>query len=217
MKEDHIMRGVMASAGVAIGRAIRTFDPLMVSYNFHIPQSETAKEVARFRASVEKSRRQLERMQAELRQSRIPESSFLVDAHLLILQDKLFVDRIIETSTDTAVNAEWAIQQVSGELYEAYDRLQDDYLRERRGDLEDIVGRILHNLRSKSSSTAPALPYDAILVGRRISPSTLFELRASRIAGLVTESGSPLSHTAIVGRSLELPDVMGLHDPPRIS
>ena len=78
---------------------------------------------------------QLERMQAELRQSRIPESSFLVDAHLLILQDKLFVDRIVETIQERAVNAEWAIRQVSEELYEAYDRLQDDYLRERRGDL----------------------------------------------------------------------------------
>jgi len=164
MKEERIIRGVMASAGVAIGRAIRTFDPLMISYNFHIPQSETSKEVARFRASVEKSRRQLERMQAELRQSRIPESSFLVDAHLLILQDKLFVDRIVETIQERAVNAEWAIRQVSEELYEAYDRLQDDYLRERRGDLEDIVRRMLHNLRSKSSSTLPSLPYDAVLV-----------------------------------------------------
>ena len=99
----------------------------MISYNFHIPLSETTKEVARFRASVEKCRKQLERMQSELRQSRIPESSFLVDAHLLILQDKLFVDRIIETIQERAVNTEWAIQQVSGELYEAYDRLQDDY------------------------------------------------------------------------------------------
>ena len=78
MKEERIIRGVMASAGVAIGRAIRTFDPLKISYNFHIPQSEAAKEVARFRASIDKSRRQLERMQAELRQSRIPESSFLL-------------------------------------------------------------------------------------------------------------------------------------------
>jgi phosphotransferase system enzyme I (PtsI) len=129
MKEERIIRGVMASPGIAIGRAIRSFDALLISYNFHIPQAETAKEVARFRASIEKSRRQLERMQAELRQSRVPESSFLVDAHLLILQDKLFVDRIIETIQERAVNAEWAIQQVSGELYEAYDRLQDDYLR----------------------------------------------------------------------------------------
>jgi phosphotransferase system enzyme I (PtsI) len=116
MKDERIIRGVMASPGVAIGRAIRTFDPLLISYNFHIPQSETAKEVARFRASVEKSRKQLVRMQAELRQSTIAESSFLVDAHLLILQDKLFVDRIIETIQERAVNAEWAIQQVSDEL-----------------------------------------------------------------------------------------------------
>ena len=151
-------------------------------------------------------------MQGELRQSRIPESSFLVDAHLLILQDKLFVDRIIETIQERAVNAEWAIQQVSGELYEAYDRLQDDYLRERRGDLEDIVRRMLHNLRSKATTTLPSLPYDAILVGKTISPSTLFELRASRVAGIVTETGSPLSHTAIVARSLELPAVMGVPD-----
>jgi len=212
MKDERIIRGVMASPGVAIGRAIRTFDPLLISYNFHIPQSETVKEVARFRASVEKSRKQLVRMQAELRQSTIAESSFLVDAHLLILQDKLFVDRIIETIQERAVNAEWAIQQVSDELYEAYDRLQDDYLRERRGDLEDIVRRMLHNLRLKSASTVPALPYDAILVGKTISPSTLFELRASRMAGLVTETGSPLSHTAIVARSLGLPAVMGLQD-----
>jgi phosphotransferase system enzyme I (PtsI) len=217
MSEERIIRGVMASSGVAIGRAIRSFDPLLISYNFHIPSADTAKEVARFRASVEKSRKQLERMQAELRQSSLPESSFLVDAHLLILQDKLFVDRIIETIQEKSVNAEWAIQQVSGELYEAYDRLQDDYLRERRGDLEDIVRRMMHNLRSRSSPTLPALSYDAILVGKSIPPSTLFELRASRVAGIVTETGSPLSHTAILARSLGLPAVMGVHDISGIS
>jgi phosphotransferase system enzyme I (PtsI) len=217
MSEERIIRGVMASAGVAIGRAIRSFDPQLISYNFHIPHAATAKEIARFRASIEKSRKQLERMQLELRQSRIPESSFLVDAHLLILQDKLFVDRIVETIQEKSVNAEWAIQEVSGELFEAYDRLQDDYLRERRGDLEDIVRRLLHNLRAKPTSALPSLPYDAILVGKSISPSTLFELRASRVAGLVTETGSPLSHTAIVARSLELPAVMGIHDLSGIS
>ena len=58
----------------------------------------------------------------------------------------------------------------------------------------------------------PVLPYDAVLVGKTISPSTLFELRANRVAGIVTESGSPLSHTAIVARSLGLPAVMGIHD-----
>src|SRR6185503_7638835 len=156
-----------------------------ISYNFHIASGDATKEVSRFRDSVEKCRKQLERIQAGLRRSAIPESSFFVDAHLLILQDKLFVDRIIEKIQADSVNSEWAIQQVSGELYEAYDRLNDDYLRERRGDLEDIVGRMLHNLRSKSSSTVPSLPYDAVLVGKSIPPSTLFELRSARVAGLV--------------------------------
>ena len=217
MTEERIIRGVMASSGVAIGRAIRIFDPLLISYNFHIESADTVKEVSRFRDSVEKCRKQLERMQAELRGSSIPESSYFVDAHLLILKDKLFVDRIIDKIQAEAVNAEWAIQQVSGELYEAYDRLHDDYLRERRIDLEDIVRRMLHNLRSKSSSTVPSLPYDAVLVGKSIPPSTLFELRSTRVAGLVTETGSPLSHTAIVARSLGLPAVVGIHDLSGIS
>src|SRR5712691_6072533 len=116
MSEERIIRGVMASSGVAIGRAIRIFDPLLISYNFHIESADTVKEVSRFRDSVEKCRKQLERMQAELRGSSIPESSYFVDAHLLILKDKLFVDRIIDKIQAEAVNAEWAIQQVSGEL-----------------------------------------------------------------------------------------------------
>jgi len=212
MSEERILRGATSSGGVAIGRAIRAFDPLLIPSELYIQPSETAKEVARFRASVDKCRKQLERMREELHQSSIPESSFLVDAHLLILQDKLFVDRIIQKISENAVNAEWAIQQVSDELYEAYDRLQDDYLRERRGDLEDIVRRMLRNLRSATSSSVPTLPYNAILVGKTIPPSVLFELRASRVSGLVTETGSPLSHTAIVARSLGLPAVTGILD-----
>ena len=217
MSAERIIRGAMASGGIAIGHAIRAFDPLFITSNSRIDSTDVSAEVARFRASVDKCRRQLELIQAELRHSRIPESSFLVEAHLLILQDKLFIDRIIERIEKESMNAEWAIQQVSSELFEAYDRLQDDYLRERRGDLEDIVRRMLHNLSSKAASVLPRLPPDAILVGKMIPPSTLFELRASYIAGIVTETGSPLSHTAIMARSLEIPAVVGVHDLSGIS
>ncbi|HYR43826.1 MAG TPA: phosphoenolpyruvate--protein phosphotransferase, partial [Terriglobia bacterium] len=108
-----------------------------------------------------------------------------------------------------SINSEWAIQQVSDDLLQAYDRLDDEYLRERRGDLEDIVRRLLHNLQAKVLPTLKKLPYDAILIGKIVPPSTLFELRTQRIVGLATETGSPLSHTAIMARSLEIPAVMG--------
>jgi phosphoenolpyruvate-protein phosphotransferase (PTS system enzyme I) len=209
MREERIIHGVVASVGTAVGKAVRTFDPLFVSFNFKLRPDQVRKEVERFRGSVEKSRVQLKRMQSELRKKSGPESSFLIDAHLLVLQDRLFVDRIIEKVETDCINSEWAIQQVSDELFQAYDRLNDEYLRERRGDLDDIVRRLLHNLQSKPLPSFKKLPYDAILVGKLVLPSTLFELRSQRIVGLATETGSPLSHTAIMARSLEIPAIVG--------
>src|SRR5262252_3247272 len=206
---ERVLHGITVSSGAAIGHAVRAFDPLFISLNLRISAEEVAGEVARFRVSVEKSSGQLRRMQAQLKRRNAEESSFLIDAHLLILQDRLFVDRIIAKIESDRINAEWAIQQVTDDLCEAYDRLEDDYLRERRGDLDDIVRRLLHNLQSKPLPSFKKLPYDAILVGKLVPPSTLFELRSHRIVGLATETGSPLSHTAIMARSLEIPAVVG--------
>ncbi|MBI4474395.1 MAG: phosphoenolpyruvate--protein phosphotransferase [Acidobacteria bacterium] len=214
---ERIIRGVVASAGTAIGQAVRAFDPLFISFNFKLKPDQVRKEVERFRRSVEKSREQLKRMQAQLKRKSGPESSFLIDAHLLILQDRLFVDRIIEKIESDHINSEWAIQLVSDDLFEAYDRLNDEYLRERRGDLDDIVRRLLHNLQSNPLPSFKRLPYDAILIGKTIPPSTLFELRSQRIVGMVTETGSPLSHTAIMARSLEIPAVVGAEGLSEVS
>src|SRR5438093_8090763 len=205
MTGERLIHGVVGSVGIAVGRAVRTFDPLFVSFNLKVRPDQVRKEIERFRRSVEKSREQLKRMQAELKRKSGPESSFLIDAHLLVLQDRLFVDRIIEKIETDSINSEWAIQQVSDDLLQAYDRLDDEYLRERRGDLEDIVRRLMHNLQSKPLPAFKKLPYDAILIGKIVPPSTLFELRTQRVVGLATETGSPMSHTAIMARSLEIP------------
>src|SRR5947207_2943292 len=214
---ERVIHGVVGSVGFAVGRAVRSFDPLFVSFNLKLRPDRVRKEIDRFRQSVEKSREQLKRMQAELRRASGRESSFLIDAHLLVLEDRLFVDRIIEKIETDYINSEWAIQQVSDDLFQAYDRLDDEYLRERRGDLEDIVRRLLHNLQAKALPSFKKLPYDAILIGRVVPPSTLFEMRTSRIVGLATETGSPLSHTAIMARSLEIPAVMGAAELSEVS
>src|SRR5947208_10337894 len=102
---------------MAVGKAVRTFDPLFVSFNFKLRADQIPNEVERFRNSVEKSREQLKRMQAELTRKSGRESSFLIDAHLLVLQDPLFVDRIVEKIGSDSINAEWAIQQISDDLF----------------------------------------------------------------------------------------------------
>src|SRR5215471_6041578 len=163
---ERILHGITVSTGVAIGHAVRAFDPLFISLHLGIGAEEVAAEIARFRESVEKSGTQLKRMQTQLKRRNAAESSFLIDAHLLILQDRLFVDRIVAKIESDQINAEWAIQQVADDLCEAYDRLDDDYLRERRGDLDDIVRRLLHNLQSKPLPSFKKLSYDSILVGK---------------------------------------------------
>ena len=126
MRDERIIHGIVAAVGTAIGKAVRTFDPLFVSFNFKLRPEQVRKEVERFRRSVAKSREQLKRMQSELKTKSGPESSFLIDAHLLVLEDRLFVDRIIEKIESNGINAEWAIQQVSDDLFQAYDRLSDE-------------------------------------------------------------------------------------------
>src|SRR5213596_460255 len=180
MTNERVIHGVVGSVGFAVGRAVRTFDPLFVSFNLKLRPDRVRKEIDRFRQAVKKSREQLKRMQTELRRASGRESSFLIDAHLLVLEDRLFVDRIIEKIETDYINSEWSIQQVSDDLFQAYDRLNDEYLRERRGDLDDIVRRLLHNLHNLNSKplSFKKLPYDAILIGKVVPPSTLFELRS---------------------------------------
>ena len=183
------LKGIAASPGIAFGHAVTAWDPELVTLNYSLEADEVDSHVESFRRSVEKSRSQLGKMQTKLEQSSGGDSTMLIDAHLLILEDAMFVDRIVDKIKSNHINAEWAIQSVSGTILEAYDRVHDVYLRDRRGDLEDVVRRLLFNLRSYQPPTFRSLRYHTILVGRTILPSTLLELKSPRLVGLVSEIG----------------------------
>src|SRR5438046_9791724 len=125
MTNERVIHGVVGSVGFAVGRAVRTFDPLFVSFNLKLRPDRVRKEIDRFRQSVEKSREQLKRMQAELRRASGRESSFLIDAHLLVLEDRLFVDRIIDNITTDPINSECTMPRVSDDLSHATHRLDE--------------------------------------------------------------------------------------------
>ncbi len=206
------LEGIAASPGIAFGHAVTAWDPELVTLNYSLEPEEVDSHVENFRRSIEKSRSQLGKMQLKLEQSRGGDSTTLIDAHLLILEDRMFVNRIIDKIKSDQINAEWAIQSVSRTILEAYDRVRDHYLRDRRGDLEDVVRRLLFNLRSYQPPTFRSLRYHTILVGRTILPSTLLELKSPRLVGLVSETGGPLTHTAIMARSMDVPAVTGVAD-----
>ena len=206
------LSGIAASGGVSFGHAVTAWDPELVTLNYSLQPEEVEVHVDSFRRSIEKSRDQLQQIQSKLEQSRGGDSTTLIDAHLLILEDAMFVDRVLGKIENEMINAEWAIQAVSESILDAYDRVHDDYLRDRRGDLADVVRRLLFNLRSYQPPTFRSLRYNSILVGRTILPSTLLELKSPRLVGLVSQADSPLSHTAILARSMGIPAVTGVDD-----
>src|SRR5438094_8193776 len=109
MTNERVIHGVVGSVGFAVGRAVRTFDPLFVSFNLKLRPDRVRKEIDRFRQSVEKSREQLKRMHAEPRRASGRESSFLIHAHLLVREDRRLVDRIIQKTESDSTSPYWSV------------------------------------------------------------------------------------------------------------
>src|SRR5207249_10376490 len=147
------------------------------------------------------------------------ELASIFDAQLLMLDDPTLVPRAAEIIREQRVNAEWAVQQVFHEFSGVFDEVSDPYLRERKADLSDLVGRLRMNLR-QGVATARDLLRDldesSVLIANELTPSLAAQVDWTKVRGFATDAGSRTYHTAILARSLEVPAVVGLHNASRV-
>ena len=115
-------------------------------------------------------------------------------------------------SASERANAEWALQQVIARFRDAFAGIEDPYLREKAGDMEDIGQRVLRNLAGAAHERVAEIPDGVIVLARDLSPSDTAQMRKERVLGFAIDMGGKTSHTAIVARSLEIPAVVGLED-----
>jgi phosphotransferase system enzyme I (PtsI) len=210
--------GIGVSSGVVSGRAVVLFQRSRV-FRYRIAEGRVEAERQRLEQGRDKTRQQLANIRERLARSRGRELAALFDAQILMLDDPLLVHRALELVRSRQVNAEWAVEQVFEELSALFDEMADPYLRERKGDVADLVGRLVRNLRKEGGTARDLLGEvdDAsILVADELTPSLAGQIDWNRIKGLVTDAGSPTYHTAILARSLEVPAVVGLHDASAI-
>jgi phosphotransferase system enzyme I (PtsI) len=135
-----------------------------------------------------------------------------------MLDDLMVVGRAAEFVREDRVNAEWAVQRAVDEVGAVFDDIDDPYLRERKGDLHDVAGRLRMNLRDERGAPRDRLQdLDApcVLIADELTPSVVAQLDWTRILGFATDAGSRTYHTAILARSLGVPAVVGLHDVSR--
>jgi phosphotransferase system enzyme I (PtsI) len=147
--------------------------------------------------------------------ARRPEMSSLFDAQLLMLDDPMLVARAADIIRRERVNAESAVQQTFDEFSAVFDDMADPYLRERKGDVGDLVGRLRMNLRRDVATPRDLLrelDESSVLVADELTPSLAAQVDWTKVRGFATDAGSRTYHTAILARSLDVPAVVGLHN-----
>jgi len=202
-------KGLGVSDGIVLGRVLRLHEGTHDVYRAVIAEADLERERRRFRAAVRLSRRQLEAIKARAEKELGRGHAYIFDAHLLFLEDAKLTRDVEDYIVREHANAEWAAKVVGDRLLSIYTQINDDYLRERGSDIEDVIQRLLANLTGEGPKY-PDLSEDAVIVSPDLLPSTIAELNLNHVKAIATDAGGWTSHMAIIARGLGLTAVVGL-------
>lgn len=207
------LTGIGVSPGIAIGRAVLLLqNPLVV--RFPVKAGRVDDEVARLERARRLSEEQLREIKARVTRG-ASDLGHLFDAQILILQDPMLLARAIDVVRREQVNAEWALQRAFEDVSAIFDEIEDPYLRERRGDVADVAGRLRMNLgygRSAGRELFRDVEEGSVLITDELTPSMAAQVDWTKFAGFASDTGSRTYHTAILARSLHVPAIVGLGD-----
>jgi phosphoenolpyruvate-protein phosphotransferase (PTS system enzyme I) len=206
------LEGIGVSPGLAVGPALVVERESLPVFRLLVPPEAIDSEIHRLTRAVEASREQLKAIKARLRDE-MGVHAYIFEAHLLMLEDPMLLDRTVAMIRQEQVNAEWALRTVSDQLHELFEGFSDEYLKERTTDLDDVLGRIQLNLGGAADAPSLSrLPGHFVIVAVDLTPSQAAELDWDHVLAVATDAGSPSHHTSILARSFDIPAVVGLQD-----
>jgi phosphotransferase system enzyme I (PtsI) len=230
------VHGLPVARGIAIGRAVLVVSSRIDVAHYFIKPEEVESEIDRVRTARNAVAEELQKLQASVAlmgpNDAPHELSALLDVHQMLLQDEVLTGGVKHWIVERLYNAEWALTTQLEVIARQFDEMEDEYLRERKADLEQVVERLLHRMKGTAAVLAPTPPRrrraaeqeddeqpdptanDAIdaplvLIAHDLSPADMLQFKKSVFAGFVTDVGGRTSHTAIVARSMDIPAVVG--------
>ncbi len=224
------IHGLNVSRGVAIGRAVLVASSRVDVAHYFVQPHEVEAEINRVRVGRNAVIDEIHRLQETITQMGPKEAPHelgaLLDVHLMLLQDDDLVGGVKHWITERLYNAEWAVTTQLEVIARQFDEMEDEYLRERKADLEQIVERVLRAMKDKGSPVVSpqraarkpqqqdlllddTVDVPLILIAHDLSPADMLQFKQSVFAGFITDVGGKTSHTAIVARSMDIPAVVG--------
>ncbi|MGO4396208.1 phosphoenolpyruvate--protein phosphotransferase [Variovorax sp. M-6] len=229
-----VVHGLPVARGIAIGRAVLVVSSRIDVAHYFIKPEQIETEIDRVRMARNAVAEELQKLQASVAlmgpNDAPHELAALLEVHQMLLQDEVLTGGVKHWIVERLYNAEWALTTQLEVVARQFDEMEDEYLRERKADLEQVVERLLHRMKGTAAVLAPSPPrrkrtadeddhhdlfagdaFDAplVLIAHDLSPADMLQFKKSVFAGFVTDVGGRTSHTAIIARSMDIPAVVG--------
>lgn len=210
---QRILKGIPAAPGISIGKAFLFDTPEMTQIaKKPILEEEVSAELRRFKEALEKTRHEIIKIKEKISREIGSEHGDIFSAHLLVLEDSMLVDEVITRIKKERLGVEYIFQDVLRKYIKAFSKIDDEYLRERISDINDVGRRIMKNLLGTKQASLCELKNPVIVIAYDLSPSDTACMHKQTVTAFATDIGGRTSHTAIMAKSLEIPAVVGLEE-----
>ena len=207
------IHGVGISDGIAIGKAHLISHAFSDITHYEIEASQIDNEHERFDTAIIKAQEEITALEGQIPEGAPTEFQGFIDLHRLILNDPMLSQSPKEQITKLKCNAEWALKLQVEKLLEQFLQIKNNYLRDRKNDITQVVERVLRILIGESPKTTfKGKNENIIIVAHDISPAEVVEFKDQNVSSFITDVGGTTSHTAIIARSLNVPSIVALHN-----
>jgi len=204
------LKGIAVSPGIIIGKAhLIDRSRVKILYQYLISDQQVNKEVERFKDALGAAKDQITHLKNRMPEQ-IKKHSFILDSHLMIMDDSMFFNATINSILSEKINAEWALKKSVQSIENLFSQIDDPYIKERIVDVEYVAERVLRNLAGKEQESLYEISERVIIVAHELSPADTSSINIAKVMGFITDVGGRTSHAAIIAQSLKIPAVVGL-------
>jgi phosphotransferase system enzyme I (PtsI) len=213
-ERSQVLHGISVSPGIVVGKAkVVRRRPRRGGW-YRLSRSQIAREVARFRKAVARAEEDLVSLRNQFADD-LADALSIIDSHILMIRDRMIMERTIDIIREQMVNAEWALAQALDNIKKKFEAIADPYIRARYADVKYAADRVFTIMSGEQDDPLGDIGEQVIVVAHEFSPEDTMRMRSDRILGFIAEAGGVTSHTAIVARSLGIPAVVGLEQITR--
>ncbi|MGA2361421.1 MAG: phosphoenolpyruvate--protein phosphotransferase [Candidatus Aminicenantales bacterium] len=208
------LKGIGVSPGIAMGEVLVPKQVVFTSRKELIPASEVEGELKRLGRAIERTKADIIQVREKIKEKMGEEDSFIFEAHLLILEDPSLITGLDKIIREERARAEWALSKTNSRYEQLFESLNDDYFRQRKSDVSDVLSRIYRNLEVETRTEKEKAPgRQHVLIAHELLPSeAAIRLGRETTLGVALDMGGGTSHTAILARSMSIPAVLGLRN-----